>query len=100
MDSEETLELFRAAVKGSLYEARWHEVVKRLSSIQQILWPLTVLWNEDKFSRGVDSDGASRPSQLEAEQKQQQRAGISAFDLTVLASVLRSGRFHVFASCV
>ena len=67
VDSEETMELFRAAIKGPLYEARWHEVVKWLSSMQQILWPLTVLWNEDKVSRWVDSDRASRPSQLEVE---------------------------------
>ena len=96
MDSEETMELFRAAVDGSLYEARWGEVVKFLSSIQEILWPLSVLWNEDKFLRGVDADGASRPSQFEAEQRQQQKSGITAFDPKAFSSVLRSGRFHVF----
>ena len=47
---------------ASLYEARWHEVVNFLRSLQPLLPVLSLAWDESRYASGTDASGIPLPA--------------------------------------
>ena len=82
--------------KGSLYEDRWHEVLKFLAAIKKLLFVLARTWDADRYIRGVDLTGKSRPDQEAANERQEARGGLVQFNPKDLTRILNSSFFHYY----
>ena len=94
------LEMSFRRFKGSLYEARWHEVVAFLAAARPLLPILARPWDEATYVHGVDFAGNARPAQAQAQQRQEGAAGILSFDPKKMTSLLSSSLFHMYAEAV
>ena len=81
---------------ASLYEARWHEVVKFLKQIRTILVILCDTFDYQRYNAGVDADGAHVPEIVETRNRQERLRGRVAWDPARLQEILRSGFFHLY----
>lgn len=90
---EERFKRFR----GSLYQARWHEVLQFLRAVSPLLPILARTWDETKYIRGVDFQNASRPRQAEVQARQEDGMGLHNFSPARLSTILRSSLFHAYA---
>lgn len=86
--------------EGSLYEARWRDVAGFLHELSPLLRTMPFAWNEERFVQNVDIAGEARPVQEAAQQRQEEQAGIKAFDPASVTHVLRSRKFHVYVHMV
>ena len=76
----------------SLYEGRWHEIIKFVQGLSQVLGILSKSWNEDSFGK------ASTTASAEGENKQ--RSGPRHFDPSFLTRTLRNPLFHCYVTMV
>jgi hypothetical protein len=85
---------------GSLYEARWRAVLDLLKHILPLLRVLAATWDADKFVRGVDAVGASRPARARAQQASDESRGLNKFEPKWITKSLKDGLFYLMPTCV
>ena len=85
---------------ATLYEKRWHEILKFLKSLLPRLKVLAYTFDVEKFRSGVDFSGASRPEQARVQESQEAQAGLSKFSPEAVKLVLRDPVFHHFVHLV
>ena len=83
---------------GSLYEARWHQVLGFLRQSKPLLPILARSWDEAKYLRGVEHGEAGRGAQAAAQDRADAGRGLTAFDPKVLTKALHSSLFHAYAA--
>ena len=85
---------------ATLYEKRWHEILKFLKSLLPRLKVLAYTFDVEKVRSGVDFSGASRPEQARVQESQEAQAGLSKCSPEAVKLVLRDPVFHHFVHLV
>ena len=82
--------------KASLYEGRWHEVVRFLSRLLPLLPHLSHYWDHQRYIAGSDAAGEPQ-AQARARQRQAREIGGTSFEPHEITDALRSSLFSQYA---
>jgi hypothetical protein len=85
---------------GSLYEARWHEVVTFLKKVRPLIVIMCFAFDARRYNSGVDVDGLEMSDAAKTRARKERASGTSEFDAARLQQVLRSGFFHLYVEVV
>ena len=86
---------------ASLYEQRWHEVVKFLKKVKRLIIVVTQSFNARRFKSGLDQDGQAEATGTALTRQRKERAtGFSEFDANRLERALGGAFFHFFCHLV
>ena len=81
----------------SLYESRWRAVLDFLGAVEPMLPVLAATFDAQRYRCQGDGAGVGREAQREAQERQEGREGLIAFDPSALSATLRSGLFFHYA---
>ena len=86
---------------GSLYEARWHEVVMFLQKSAPYMNVLVVAFSARKYLSGLDVDGNAQASETaQTRNRREQASGTAQFDAVKLEAIVKRGAFHTYNNMV
>ena len=82
--------------EASLYEGRWHEVLRFLRALKPLLLILSRTWDENKFVRGIEFKGEQRKDQKETQERAEKACGYRYLSPKEVTAALADALFHAY----